>query len=228
VTRDRFGGSFYAGIGTWRYAQMRLGVVGGYDAYSKPIASDGVVAQSHSFANPELRWIINTLDSGGLPSKGTRVEGAAGYSFRDVSFPYLNTDAAKFVPISRHFTALGTGRLATSFGEPLNFYEQFTAGGAGQLSAFRYQEFHAKTVMTSGAGLIFHAPPLRRLSLFPGVVVLYEAGRFDLGAAGWQTHQSVTTGILFPTPLGAAGLGVSFNERGKARFRLSLGALGQR
>ncbi|HYG98810.1 MAG TPA: molybdopterin-dependent oxidoreductase [Terriglobales bacterium] len=62
---------------------------------------------------------------------------------------------------------------------------------------------------TAGTGLIFHAPPLRRLPVRPGLAVLYEMGRFDLGAAGWQTHQSATAGVFFPTPIGAAGFAVS-------------------
>jgi hypothetical protein len=119
-------------------------------------------------------------------------------------------------------------QFGTSFGKKLNSYEQFTAGGAGELSAYRYQEFHANTLVAGGGGLIFHAPPVRRLSVYPGLALIYEVGRFDLGSQGWATHQSATTGLFFPTPIGAAGISVSFNEDGKARFRLSLGALGSR
>ena len=43
-----------------------------------------------------------------------------------------------FVPISKRVSWVGTGQVATSFGKKLNSYEQFTAGGAGQLSAFRH------------------------------------------------------------------------------------------
>jgi NTE family protein len=51
----------------------------------------------------------------------------------------------------------------------------------------------------------------------------YEAGRFDQGSQRWQTHQSTSTGIFFPTAVGAAGFSVSLDEFGKARFRLILG-----
>jgi hypothetical protein len=53
--------------------------------------------------------------------------------------------------------------------------------------------------------------------------VWHEAARMDLGLAGWQTHQSTTTALFFPSPVGALGIAVAFNENGKARFRLSVG-----
>lgn len=227
-TRDRFAGSFYAGIGTWRFIQTRVGLTGGFDSYSKDENTDGVIARSHAFANPEITWTYNTLDSGGLAYRGTKIEGSLGYSFRDTSHPYLNNEVTSFVPMSNRVSWVFAGQLGSTFGEKVNLYEQFTSGGAGQLSAFRYQEFHANTLATAGGGFIFHAPPVRRLSVYPGLALIYEAGRFDLGSRGWETHQSATTGVFFPTPIGAAGLSVSFNEDGKARFRLSLGALGKR
>ena len=226
ATRDRFGASFYGGLGTWRFAQLRVGVQAGYDSYSKPIVVDGVPAFSHGFANPEVAWIYNTQDSGGLPYRGTRLEGSAGYSFRNASFPYLRSELSSFQPVSKRVSGFALGNVASSFGNKLNLFEQFTAGGAGQLSAFRYQEFHANTLFTGGGGLIIHGPSVRSLSVYPGLAVWYEAGRLDLGSLGWATHQSTSTGIFFPTPIGAAGLGVSFDESGRARFRLSLGSLG--
>jgi hypothetical protein len=119
----------------------------------------------------------------------------------------------------------GLGNVASSFGTKLNYYEQFTAGGSGQLSAFRYQEFHANTLVSGGGGLIVHGPSIR--SVHPGFTAWYEAARLDLGSQGWQTPQSTSTGIFLSTPLGAAGLAVSFDAAGKARVRLSLGTLGQ-
>jgi NTE family protein len=227
-TRDRFAGTFFGGLGTWRYVQLRFGVTGGFDSYGHDTVTDGVTARSHAFANPEVRWIYNTLDSGGLPYHGTRVEGAYGYSIQDNSHLYLSNDFTHFGEISRHVSWVVMQQFATSFGKKLNSYEQFTAGGAGLLAAYRYQEFHANTLGTAGGGLVFHAPPVRRLSVYPGFALLYEVGRFDIGSQGWATHQSATTGLFFPTPIGAAGISVSFTEEGKARFRLSLGALGSR
>jgi hypothetical protein len=52
----------------------------------------------------------------------------------------------------------------------------------------------------------------------------YEAGRFDAGSAGWSTHQSSSIGAVFPSQLGATEFQVSFDENGKARFRLLLGS----
>ena len=225
--RDRFGASFYGGIGTWRFVQLRVGVQAGYDSYSRPVDVDGVRARSHGFANPEVVWLYNTQDSGGLPYRGTRIEGSAGYSFRNTSFPYFRNEFSTFVPVSRSLSLFGLGTAGTSFGTKLNYYEQFAVGGVSQLSAFRYQEFHANSAVTAGGGVIIHGQSVRSLSLYPGLALWYEAGRMDLGSRGWQTRQSTSAGVFFPTPLGAAAFGLSFNESGKARFRLSLGSLGR-
>ncbi len=224
-TRDRFGGSLYGGIGTWRFAQLRVGVQAGYDSYSSSQSVDGVKAESGGFIAPEVRWLFDSQDSGGLPTHGTLTEGAIGYSFRNISYPYFQNHFSTFRPAGRTFSLFAVGQSDTSLGRKLDYFEQFTGGGEGQLSAFRYQEFHANTMVTGGAGITIHGPSVRRLSVYPALAIWYEAGRFDLGSQGWQTHQSTSTGILFPTPLGAAGLTLSFDEAGRARFRLMLGSL---
>ena len=62
------------------------------------------------------------------------------------------------------------------------------------------------------------------LDNIPGLAFWYEAGRFDLGSQGWKTHQSTSIATFFPTQVGATGLELSFDENGKARFRLMLGS----
>lgn len=223
-TRDRFGGSLYGGLGTWRFAQLRLGAQGGYDSYSSSPSVDGIKAESGEFAAPELRWIFNSQDSGGLPTHGTLTEGAIGYSFRNVSYPYLEQHFSTFRPIGHKLSLFAMNQDSTSLGRKLDYFEQFTAGGQGELSAFRYQEFHANTLLTGGSGMTIQGPTVSHLAIHPGFAVWYEAGRFDLGSQGWQTHQSTSTGIFFPTPVGAAVLSLSFDEAGKARFRLMFGS----
>jgi NTE family protein len=224
-TRDRFSGYFYSGIGTWRFVQMRLGAQAGYDSYSRTRTEDGVKANSGGFAAPELRWIYNTQDSGGLPTHGSLSEGAIGYSFRNVTYPYLQQEFSTFHPLGRALSLFVINQDNSSFGRKLDSYEKYTAGGQGQLSAFRYQEFHANTSLTAGSGILLHAPTIQRLSMLPNFGIWYEAGRFDLGAQGWKTHQSTSGGLFFPTPIGIGGISVSFDENGKARFRLLLGSL---
>lgn len=224
-SRDRFGGSLYGGIGTWRFAQLRAGVQAGYDSYSSSQSVDGVIAKSGGFVAPELRWIFDSQDSGGLPTHGTLTEGSIGYSFRNIAYPYIQQHFSTFHPMGRTLSLFGMSQEDTSLGRKLDYFEQFTGGGEGQLNAFRYQEFHANTLVTGGAGIIAHGPSVRRLSVSPGLALWYEAGRFDMGSQGWQTHQSTSAGIFFPTPLGAAGFTLSFDEAGKARFRLMLGSL---
>jgi hypothetical protein len=46
----------------------------------------------------------------------------------------------------------------------------------------------------------------------------------DLGSEGWKTHQSTCIATFFPIQFGATGQELSFDENGKARFRLMLGS----
>jgi NTE family protein len=223
-TRDRVGGALYGGIGTWRFAQLRAGVQAGYDSYEGSPTVDGVKANSGAFVNPELRWIFNTQDSGGLPTRGTLSEGSAGYSFRNIDYPFFEHRFSIFQPVGDTVSIFAMSRQATSFGRNLDYFEQYTAGGQGQISAFRYQEFHANTLATTGGGIILHQRSTQR-RLMPNFATWYEAGRFDQGSQGWGTHQSSSAGLFFPTALGALGTTVSFDENGRARWRLLLGSL---
>jgi NTE family protein len=224
-TRDRIGGAFYAGIGTWRFAQLRFGGQAGYDWYSRTVTVDGVSSHSGGFAVPEARWIINHQDSGGLPTRGTRSEGEAGYFFRGTGdFQFARSDFSRFQPINRNVTLFTLNHVGTSFGRKLDYFDQFVAGDQSNMAAFRYQEFHANTLVTAGSGVILHTRPIRHVSSHPGLALWYEAGRFDAGSAGWSTHQSASIAALFPTKVGATGLQMSFDENGKARFRLMLGS----
>ena|SRR5208283_2004127 len=78
--------------------------------------------------------------------------------------------------------------------------------------------------LSGGAGLILRNPSVRRPMRSPGFAAWYEAGRFDAGSAEWQTHQSTSAGVFVPTPLGAAGMTLSVDESGRARFRILIGS----
>ena len=128
-TRDQLSGSFYFGIGTWRHLQLRLGARAGFDRYSSSVTVDGLQASDTGFVNPEITGIINTQDSGQLPSRGFRLNGAAGWSFREHSFPYLQMSFDHFHPVGNQFSLFAMGQTDTSLGRKLTFYDQFTAGG---------------------------------------------------------------------------------------------------
>ncbi len=224
-TRDEVGGALYAGIGTWRFAQFRIGGRAGYDWYSRPVVVDGISSHNGGFTVPEARWIVNHQDSGGLPTRGTRSDGEAGYFLRSSGdYPFLHSDSSTFKPLNRNVTLFALNNIGTSFGRKLNYYDQFIVGDQTNMAAFRYQEFHANTLVTAGSGVVLHGPPLRHVSPHPGLALWYEAGRFDAGSAGWSTHQSASIGAFFPTQVGATGIELSFDENGRARFRLMLGS----
>ncbi len=223
-TRDRVAGSFYFGAGTWRFAQLRIGAIAGFDGYSNSVTVDNVTAKNTAFTDPEIVGIFNTQDSGELPTRGTRLNASLGWSFRDHSYPYLQTDFDRFQPIAKTVSVFGLGSIDSSFGRKLTFYDQFTAGGFTNLDAYKYQEFRGNSMFTGGAGVIHRGINPRNLAFRPYLASWYEAGRLDLGSRGWQTVQSTSMGILAPTPVGIMGLSVSFDQQGRARFRLSLGS----
>jgi NTE family protein len=109
LTRDRFSGWLYWGIGTWRHLQFRLGGQGGFDSYSSDVISNGVQATDTPFINPEIRGIINTQDSGQLPTRGFRLNASAGYSFRGHAFPYVQANFDYFQPLGDQFSLFATG-----------------------------------------------------------------------------------------------------------------------
>lgn len=227
-TRDRFAGSFYFGVGTWRNLQFRLGALGGFDKYSSPVPVDNIAATETPFINPEASVIVNTEDSGEIPTKGTRINAALGWSFREHSFPYLQTDFDSFQPLGKSVSLFELGTIGSSFGYKLTFYDQFIAGGLTTLDAFRYQTFHANTLGIGGAGMTWRGLNPRGFAFRPIFASWYEAGRLDLGSQGWRTAQSTSVAVFTPTPAGVTGLTLSFDERGRARFRLSLGSLWNR
>ena len=226
--RDRVGGTFYVGTGTWRFVQLRVGMQTGFDSYSKHLTVDGVTANNTAFINPEAVLILNSEDSGELPNQGTRINGSAGWSFRNHSYPYMTTNFDHFQPITKKFSAFALGEVDSSFGRKLTFYDQFALGGLGQLDAYRYHEFHANTALAAGAGLIYRGLNPSNASFRPYLASWYEGARLDLGSQGWQTHQSTSAGILMPTPLGITGLILAIDETGRVRLRFSLGSFWNR
>ena len=80
------------------------------------------------------------------------------------------------------------------------------------------------SMRVAGSGMLLHPWPIKHVSSHPGLAFWYEAGRFDMGSQGWKTHQSSSIATFFPTQVGATALELSFDENGKARFRLMLGS----
>jgi hypothetical protein len=227
-TRDRVAGSLYFGLGTWRNLQVRVGATGGFDKYSNAVTVDRVTASSTPFINPEATVIVNTQDSGQLPSHGTRVNGSLGFSFREHSYPYLQADSDSFQPVGKSFSLFEVADADSSFGRKLTLYDQFIGGGLTNLDAYHYQAFHANTLLIGGAGAIYRGLNPHGFSFRPFFAGWYEAGRLDLGSQGWRTAQSTSLAVLAPTPAGLTGVTVSFDERGRARVRLSLGSFWNR
>jgi NTE family protein len=224
--RTRFASSFYVGMGTWRHLQLRAGAQIGYDRYSEELSVDNVLAKSTKFADTGFAWVVNTQDSGQLPSKGTRINGSLGWSARNHSYPYLQTDFDHFRPFSNGFSAFTFGKAGTSFGRKLSFYDQFAAGGLTNLDAYRYQELRANSMFALGGGVMYRGLNPANSAFRPILTGWYEAAR--LGSPRQQMRQSTSVGMLVPTPVGTAGMVVSFNEKGHARFRLSLGSFWNR
>ena len=227
-TRTRFAGSLYFGIGTWRRVQLRVGARAGLDRYSKPVTFNEIETSDTEFANPEITGIINTQDSGRLPTRGLRVNAAAGWSFRENPYPYLEMNFDHFQPVGKNFSVFAIGRTDTSFGNKLGLYDQFTAGGLTQLDAYRYQEIRGDTLLMAGGGFLYRGLNPNESSLRPIFGSWYEAASVDWRTSNSQVKQSASLGVFAPTPIGIAGLTFSFDMKGSTRFRLSLGSFWNR
>jgi len=227
-TRTRASASLFFGVGTWRHLQFRAGGRAGKDSYSGPVNANGIEASSTSFVNPEIKGIINTQDSGRLPTRGFRLNASAGWSFREHSFPYLEMNFDHFQPLGKQWTLTAMGRTDTSMGRKLAFYDQFTAGGLTELDAYRYQEIRGDTVLLAGGGVLYRGANLQQRSFRPIFGSWYQAAFVDPGGSTSQSKQSTSLGVFTPTPLGLAGATFSFDLKGSMRFRLSLGSFWNR
>lgn len=194
----------------------------GVDRYSNPsINVNGLETADTAFVNSEITGIINTQDSGQLPSQGLRVNGSAGWSFRKNPFPYFEMNFDHFHPVSKQFSIFAMGQTGTSFGRKLTFYDQFTAGGLTQMDAFRYQELRADTLLALGGGAMYRG-------LRPMLGAWYEAAGLDPFGSASAFKQSATLGAFMPTPLGLTGLAFSSDFKGSVRVRVSLGSFWNR
>jgi len=222
--RNRFTGSLYFGIGTWRHLQLRAGARAGVDRYSGPAAVNGIETTNTGFVNPEFTGIINTQDSGIFPIRGSRLNASSGWSFRDNPFPYLELNFDHFQPVAQNFSAFAVGRADTSMGNKLGFYDQFTAGGLNQLDAYRFQEVRGDTILMIGGGMLYRGMNPNIAQFRPIFGAWYQAASIDWRTSTSDFKDSGSVGVFIPTPLGIAGLSFSSDLNGSTRFRLSLGS----
>jgi NTE family protein len=223
--RDRFAGSLFGGIGTWRHLQLRAGARAGFDRYSDPAADETAIAAANTaFIKPEVNGTINTQDSGQLPSRGIRLNAAAGWTLQDHSFPYIHANFDHFQPVGDVFSLFAMAQADSSLGRKLTFYDQYSAGGLGQLDGYRYQELRADTLLAAGGGALYRGANPREEMLLPIFGVWYEAARLKAADQASHFRQSAAAGIFTPTPLGLVGLSFSIDMKGSARFRFSIGS----
>ena len=222
--RDRYAGSLYAGLGTWRFIQWRAGTTAGYDRVNKPISVDGIRASSQGFVNLETSLLVDKQDNTVLATHGLRFSGTLGYSVRTQSYPSLQTSYRRTIPLHKSgLTGFVVANADSSFGRKLDYYEQYTAGGFASLDAYRVQEFHANTLGDLGGGVYLPVPGVKLGSWKPIVALSHAVGRFDLGSHGWQTHQSSSIGLFGSSPLAPVGVVLSVSEDGRLRFRFVFG-----
>jgi hypothetical protein len=86
-------------------------------------------------------------------------------------YPFFQNELSSFQPTSRDITLFAQNHTATSFGRKLGNFDQFMDGEQVDMEAFRYQEFHANTLVTAGSGLIFCGRAIPRISTHPGFAV---------------------------------------------------------
>jgi NTE family protein len=227
-SRRRSFASLYFGIGTWRQVQLRLGARGGFDNYSDPVSVGGIPASDTRFLNTEVVGIINSQDSGLLPTRGLRLNASSGWSFREHSFPYLEMNFDHFQPVGKDFSLIAMGKTDTSMGRKLTFYDQFTAGGFTELDGYRYQEIRGDTILMGGLGFLYRGTNPKSVDFRPIWGSWYEAAAVNPRATSSQTRQSATVAVFTPTPLGLVGLSMGMDLKGSVRWRLSIGSFWNR
>jgi outer membrane protein assembly factor BamA len=188
----------------------------------------GPPASNTGFVNPEVVGILNTQDSGMLPTRGSRVNGSAGYSFRKHSFPYLDLNFDHFHLLTQDISLVAMGKTNTTMGRSVTFYDQPSVGGLGELDAFRYQEFRGETVLLGGLGFLHRGMNPKNVAFRPIWGAWYEAGTIDSVSNGWDSQRSATAGVFTPTPLGLLGVTVGTNFDGATRWRISIGSFWNR
>jgi NTE family protein len=218
--RTRSFASLYFGVGTWRQVQLRIGARGGFDDYS--------TMSNTSFINTEIVGIVNSQDSGLLPTRGLRVNASSGYSFRERSFPYLEMNFDYFQPAAKDFSVIAMGKTDTSMGRKLTFFDQFSAGGFTQLDGYRYQEVRGDTILMGGLGFLYRGMNPKNAAFRPIWGAWYEAAAIDPRTANSNTKQSAAVAVLTPTPLGLVGLSAGMDLKGSLRWRLSIGSFWNR
>jgi NTE family protein len=227
-TRTRSAASLYFGVGTWRQLQLRAGIKGGFDRYSNPLPASAVPVSNTRFANLELVGIINSQDSGMVPTRGLRVNASSGYSFRKHAFPYLEMNFDHFQPVARDVSLLAIGRVDTSMGRRLSFYDQFTLGGLGELDAYRHQEIRGDTLLMGGLGFVYRGMNPKSVAFRPIGSAWYEVAAVNPRTSVSQSRQSTAIALSTPTPLGLVSLSFGMDMKGSTRWRLSIGSFWNR
>jgi NTE family protein len=227
-TRDRYSATLYFGLGTWRHLQLRAGARAGLDRYGTQTLFNGIETTDTTFVNPEITGIVNSQDSARLPSRGLRLNTVAGWSFRENSFPYVETNFDHFHPVARNLSLFAMGRADTSMGRKLGFYDQFTAGGLGELDAYRYQEVRGDSLLMAGGGFLYRGLNPQDSAFRPILGSWYQAASVDPWTSTSQLKQSAAVAVLTPTPLGILTLTFSTDLKGTTRWRVSLGSFWNR
>jgi hypothetical protein len=133
-----------------------------------------------------------------------------------------------FQPVGKQVSLFALGRADTSMGRKLNFFDQFSGGGFGQLDAYRYQEIRGDTLLMAGGGLLYRGLNPQSAAFRPIFGSWYQAASTDPWTLNSQFKQSAAVGVLAPTPLGIASLTFATDLHGSTRWRVSLGSFWNR
>ena len=174
-----------------------------------------------------LKWVYSTADDAVLPRKGFNLDfdtkwfleapGAA------AEFGLIDNKLLWNIPIARRdslFVLVAGG--ASLAGDP-PLMQQFKLGGAFQLGAYRFNQFHDRNYLLGSIGYLkfWGKLPLTGRDLYATAFV--ENGNvFD----HWQDlemHHDLSLGFISSTLLGPIYLGASFGDDGNVGFNFTLG-----
>lgn len=227
VQRARVGLDLGLTLGT--RSELRIGYrTGSLDAKGRRATTSPLPRLQGREDAARLRWVYDGHDNWIAPHRGTRVvselswlNAAPGQS---AALRQAASQGSTFVPTGDSGRVFVAFRAATSFGDTVSPFYQFTQGGPFSLGAFDRDQFRGAHAGYLGAGY------LREIGRLPDLL----GGAIDVGAwlesgsafEAWEDadiHSDLSAGLLIETVIGALLVSGSLGDDGSSAFYVALG-----
>ena len=227
IQRARVGLDLGVTLGT--RSQLRVGYrAGSRDAKGRRVTTSPLPRLQGGEHGARLRWVYDGHDNWIAPHRGTRVVSELSWMNaapgQAAPLRQATSQGSTFVPTGDSGRVFVAFRAATSFGDTVSPFYQFTQGGPFSLGAFDRDQFRGAHTGYLGAGY------LREIGRLPDLL----GGAIDVGAwvesgSAFQTrddadiHSDLSAGLLIDTVIGALLVSGSLGDDGSSAFYVALG-----